>query len=131
MGRYNDEQRALLQASMTARADVLREEISSALQRPDERDTIALANYLREIDDEAVADLESALDIASLQRDLGELQGLEAALVRLDSSAFGECIDCGADIPFARLAAQLHATRCITCQTRHEREHGGVERPTL
>ncbi|MBK8065626.1 MAG: TraR/DksA family transcriptional regulator [Betaproteobacteria bacterium] len=58
-------------------------------------------------------------------------RGWKQPLVRLDSSAFGECIDCGVDIPFARLAAQLHATRCIACQTRHEREHGGVERPTL
>lgn len=131
MGRYTEEQRALLQASMTARADALRQEVSAALKRPGEEDSIALANYLNEIDDDAVADLESAIDIASLQRDLGELRALESALGRLDTTALGECADCGADIPFARLAAQLHATRCIACQSRHEREHGGAEHPTL
>lgn len=131
MSRYTEEQRALLQASMAARADALRQEIAAALHQPGEVDSIALANYLREIDDDAVADLESALDIAGLERDIGELRGLEAALVRVNSPALGECEECGGDIPFARLAAQLHATRCTACQSQLEKSHGETGRHTL
>jgi phage/conjugal plasmid C-4 type zinc finger TraR family protein len=32
------------------------------------------------------------------------------------------CSDCGHAIPAQRLAAQPYSTRCIGCQTKHERE---------
>lgn len=31
------------------------------------------------------------------------------------------CCDCGAEIPAARRAANANATRCVACQTEHER----------
>jgi len=33
---------------------------------------------------------------------------------------FGLCVDCEADIPFARLQANPSAKRCVACQARAE-----------
>jgi RNA polymerase-binding protein DksA len=115
------EQRENLQQLLVSRAAVLREEIASALRSSGEARAISLANHLDDIDDAAVADLESALDIASLERDVQELRAVEAAAVRLHTPDYGVCDDCGAEIPYARLDAQPTATRCVACQSRRER----------
>lgn len=43
------------------------------------------------------------------------LAGLEYALKRIDDPEFGFCIDCGEEIPMARLLAMPEAARCIDC----------------
>ena len=43
------------------------------------------------------------------------LAGLEYALKRIDGPEFGFCIDCGEEIPQARLLAMPEAARCIHC----------------
>ncbi|MEK7861752.1 MAG: TraR/DksA family transcriptional regulator, partial [Chloroflexota bacterium] len=87
-----------------------------------------LANHLEEVDDEPVADLESAIEIAALERELRELRAVESARKRLHEPDFGLCQDCEADIPYARLSANPTAIRCIGCQTRHERGAGPAPR---
>lgn len=56
-----------------------------------------------------------------LLRDTEELQDIAAARQRLNDGTYGECIDCGCDIPPARLAVQPAAARCVPCQERFER----------
>lgn len=41
--------------------------------------------------------------------------GLEYALKRIDESEFGYCVECGEEIPFARLLAMPDAACCIDC----------------
>lgn len=115
------EQRENLQRLLAARAAALREEIASALRASGEPRALSLANHLDEIDDAAVADLQSALDVAALERDVRELRAVEAAEVRLHTPDYGVCDDCGAEIPYARLDVQPTATRCVACQSRRER----------
>ena len=79
------EQRELLQGQLSDRAAALRDEISAALRRSGSPDAISLANHLDEIDDEAVADLESTIEIAEIGRDVEELREVERALERLPS----------------------------------------------
>ncbi|WPG40176.1 TraR/DksA family transcriptional regulator [Variovorax sp. EBFNA2] len=67
--------------------------------------------------------LHHGLRYAEAERDMAELREIEAARARLDSGAFGRCIECGAEIPHARLQAQPAAARCIACQARHEQAH--------
>ncbi|HVE74456.1 MAG TPA: TraR/DksA C4-type zinc finger protein [Mycobacteriales bacterium] len=45
---------------------------------------------------------------------------VEAALARLDAGTYGTCLDCGAQIPAARLLARPEAARCVTCQGKAE-----------
>jgi RNA polymerase-binding transcription factor DksA len=44
---------------------------------------------------------------------------------------YGECIDCGCDIPEERLLANPIAVRCVQCQDMFERTHAQGATPTL
>lgn len=117
------EQRESIQAALTARADSLRDEAAHAIgQRPDHRE---------ETDDDAVIDLQSSLETDNLQRIALELRSVEKALQRLHTLEFGECADCGGDIPFVRLQANPMSTRCTACQATHERAHATPGRHSL
>jgi RNA polymerase-binding protein DksA len=118
------EQRESLQRQLSDRAAALRDEIAAALRRSGDPGAVGLANHLDEIDDEAVADLESSIEIAEIERDFRELRGAERALERLHTPDYGVCTDCGADIPYSRLSAEPSATRCVACQTRAELSRG-------
>ena len=61
-------------------------------------------------------DLEFALD----ERETAELRQVEAALSRIEAGTYGQCIDCGVEIPAARLHAAPEAPRCIACQEKAE-----------
>ena len=73
--------------------------------------------------DESVAALIADLDHADLSRDMAELRTLDAACDRMEDGRYGVCIDCGTDIPFARLQASPGAERCITCQEKYEKTY--------
>ena len=131
MGYLTIEQRESLQANLADRAAALRGEIAAALRRSGSPEAIGLANHLDEIDDEAVADLESSIEIAEIQRDVEELREVERALERLHEPNYGVCEVCRTDIPYSRLSANPSATRCISCQMRAERSRAGPARPGL
>ncbi len=48
------------------------------------------------------------------------VQGIEAALRRLDDGDFGTCSDCRGEIGGARLRAQPYATLCLACQEKQD-----------
>jgi len=73
--------------------------------------------------DEALAVTLGDLSAARLDHEVKQLRDIEAALARVDSDDFGACADCGAAIPVARLVANPAATRCVTCQSVHEKTH--------
>ena len=81
--------------------------------------------------DESVADLIATLDHADLSRDVGELRAIEAARGRLKEGHYGECMQCGRDIDYARLRANPSAVRCIDCQRLHEKTFGTPGGSTL
>jgi DnaK suppressor protein len=81
--------------------------------------------------DESVADLLSDLDAAEISRDLNEIRELEAARARLAAGTYGQCADCGTDIPVARLRAQPAALRCVACQGVYEKTHAHSPEPKL
>jgi len=126
MSGINSHQRLWLREQIQARVALLREEIRAALHRNEEGQE-GLANHRSETDDEAVADVQTDLDIAELERDVQELRALQEALRRLPEDDYGTCADCGVDIPFARLRVDPQATRCVVCQAEEEqrqRRHG-------
>lgn len=57
-------------------------------------------------------DLEFALDAHETE----EQSQIVAALGRLEAGTYGQCVDCGVDIPAARLHVAPAALRCISCQ---------------
>jgi DnaK suppressor protein len=63
-----------------------------------------------------------------------EIVLIDAALARMDQQVFGQCVDCGQEIPYERLEALPFAIRCEECATEHERLHSGpstVTTPSL
>jgi DnaK suppressor protein len=43
------------------------------------------------------------------------------ALSRLESGAYGQCVDCGDSVPEGRLEARPEASRCVRCQSKRDR----------
>ena len=61
---------------------------------------------------------EAILESAREQRD-----EVLAALARLDKDTYGQCVDCGHEIPEGRLDARPDAARCVNCQSKWAKRH--------
>jgi len=97
-----------LRAGLVARRDELARRlgmIEASLDEPPSKDWEDRASE-RE-GDEVLEDLGSA--------GLAELRMIEAALRRVEAGEYGVCVNCGEDIPLARLEAVPHAARCADC----------------
>jgi DnaK suppressor protein len=57
---------------------------------------------------------EAILHSARSQRD-----EVLAALTRFDEGSYGQCVDCGHEIPEGRLEARPEAARCVGCQAKY------------
>ena len=113
-------ERTSLAKQLDERRRVLRLELAAKLEVQDNPALLGLRNRMEETDDWAVADLETALDVAEVSRDAGELREVDAALLHLKDGTYGECTECGTNIPYGRLHANPSASRCIACQERVE-----------
>ncbi|RZJ12270.1 MAG: TraR/DksA family transcriptional regulator [Rubrivivax sp.] len=112
---------ATLRQQLEARAAELRGEVA-ALRAEDASDMTRTPGG--PVEDDAERGEEEARHTvrhAEQGRDTQELNDIGAALDRMDAGSYGECIDCGCDIPPARLQAQPAAARCTSCQERAER----------
>jgi len=126
-----DTERAELKAKIDARRTALAAEIRSDLARSRSDSFGAIAGEAPDSGDEALASLVADTDAAETNRDVRELQELDAAIERIADGSYGECADCGDDIPVARLRAYPGAVRCISCQSVYERTHRHPAEPSL
>jgi len=92
--RLSWEQRKLLQERLQQRASLLRTDLGR----------------------------QAALEAAGVERDVEELGEIDAALGRLDTGAFGACLECGAPIAWDRLLTRPQLRRCTRCEA--ALEHG-------
>ena len=53
----------------------------------------------------------------------GQRDEVLAALARLDQNTYGQCVDCGQEIPEGRLDARPDAARCVGCQAKWAKRH--------
>lgn len=58
---------------------------------------------------------------ASVQAALEHRIVVLAALARIDDGSYGNCVDCGHDIPEPRLEARPATPRCVPCQSKRDR----------
>jgi DnaK suppressor protein len=121
------ELRGLIDRRRNALLAELREDAARAREQPYSEH----AGPAPDTGDESVASLIADLEQADVSRDLHEFRALEAARDRLRGGDYGICSDCGGEIGFARLKATPSASRCIDCQTRHEKTFGGDPKPSL
>ncbi len=116
----NTAQLGTLKKLLHERRRTLRKELQAKLNTHDDPAMIGLANRLEETDDWAVADLETALDVAEVARDAAELKDVDAALAHMTEGTYGNCVDCGLPVPYARLEVNPGAQCCIGCQEKRE-----------
>lgn len=107
-----------LRESLEARALVLKGEVSD--KRNDGNAEVAGAERSPDRTDMAFARVEVEIGAGEALRDEDELAAISATLARIGEGQYGVCIDCGDDIPLARLRAQPLAIRCIACQQARE-----------
>ena len=110
--------------------DVRHQILETVPQIADEKFT-DLAGTVFDAGDEAVASMLEEFNHALLERYLRELRQIESARKRLAEGELDACVECGGDIGYERLHAHPVATRCIYCQTRHEKTYGGEATPKL
>ena len=84
---------------------------------------MAAAHDVRASDARAQATTEINEEFAMNEHETAELAAIDAALDRIAQGLYGQCQDCGATIPEARLAAYPMALRCVGCQTVAEKNH--------
>ena len=124
-------QQAALKSTLRGRLESLLEEVRQDLLTSDDDRAALLADRVRDVGDESLADLIVDLDLADIDRDLEELRDVEAALARMSLGAYGTCLNCGGPIPVERLEAYPTAKRCQPCQRVHERSYAHKGQPSL
>lgn len=65
------------------------------------------------------------MELQMLTEEGDVLERIEEAIERLKNNEYGQCLDCGDDIPEARLRAKPYAQCCIKCKSIRE-ENGGI-----
>ena len=109
--------------AVEARLDQRKQEIAerrAQLDRttPDARSE--LADYDQHPADEGTETHDQELDETADLILAAEAANVELALQRLETGDYGTCVDCGKEIPAARLEAMPEAVRCIEDQGRYE-----------
>ena len=114
-------EKAKLEQALRQRFTALLEEVREDLLKSDDDRAAMLADRVRDVGDESMADLIVDLDLADTDRDLRDLKDVEAALTRMRLGTYGTCMHCGGPIRAERLAAYPTAKRCQPCQALHEK----------
>ncbi|MGE5027471.1 MAG: TraR/DksA family transcriptional regulator [Betaproteobacteria bacterium] len=131
MATLTADETAQLRQVLEQRHQRLLEEIRDELARSGEQHYIDLAGRVTDPGDESVADMLADMDAAIVDRQVNEVREIEATFKRLASGDYGACVDCGADIPFARLLVYPTAKRCVECQAVHEKTFAHEGNPSL
>jgi len=117
----------LTQSHLTMLRDLLtyrRQELRAEVHAAEQARRLPISGVAHEVEDrmdEAARQQSSEMIGAQERRDIVELDEVLAALGRLDSGTYGDCVDCGEPIPMPRLLMQPAAQRCAECQTASER----------
>lgn len=115
-----------LRSQLQERLSVLVEEFRRELDSQADQNYADLSAQVRDLADEAAADVLMDSRLFDIQRDADEMRDIREALARMDDGSYGICVDCGDSIAVERLHAQPAASRCLRCQARYEREHEAV-----
>jgi RNA polymerase-binding transcription factor DksA len=65
---------------------------------------------------ETVTSVPDAVALSRAATLLRTIEEIDAALSRLDTGAYGRCVDCGSAIPLERLEFRPFAAACVSCQ---------------
>ena len=87
------------------------------------RAEVAAEHFAHSEDSPAQVNTARDLEFALNEHETAELAAIDDALSRLSQGTYGQCTDCDAVIPAARLKVTPAAARCMGCQEKTERAH--------
>jgi RNA polymerase-binding protein DksA len=116
-----EEQLRTFRQRLETRLGELRRDMEDDRIRSDTEHFTDVAGEVHDAEEASVAHLVVDLELASIERQLNEINQLESALLRLDQGTYGICVDCDLPIPAARLDASPAVERCLPCQQEFER----------
>lgn len=127
-----DQRQALqLKNRLQDRAEQLRDEVQRTRAKSLEETPENVADRARDAEDDSFATLVVDTNLTEIERDVDELRMIDSALQRISVGTYGHCIDCGRDIPLARLQAEPTAERDVECQELYEKTHASARTPSL
>ena len=131
MAELTQAQQDKLKQLLEHRYNELRWEIVGILNKSDDERYAALAGLVHDAGDESVADLLVDINLNTIDQLVQEINQVEQALMKIPRGVYGDCLDCGDTIPYERLEIEPHASRCVPCQKKFDREHAGLGEPSL
>jgi RNA polymerase-binding transcription factor DksA len=120
-----------LRNELLLRLSALREQLGEELAAESKERYRDLAGEVTDAGDEAVGAEIAGTDNALIGHEVDEVRELESALARMDAGTYGRCSGCSDEIEFSRLAACPTSTRCVRCQSLHEKTYAGGAHPSL
>ncbi len=125
-------QRSKLERKLDRQYKALLEEVRDALEKSENQQYVELIDRApADSADQATGDALADLNLAIIDRHVGEIRDIDATRARVADGSFGICIDCRGDIGFERLLAYPTAKRCYACQRQHEKTYAHDGNPTL
>lgn len=104
-----------LQIIISGNEQVLREQLSPDIGYENQVDTNHPADMIS-------GDPDYDKEIALIRRERAELALVGGALARLEQNQYGNCEECGIEIPFERLRAIPFTKYCIECKEDKDQE---------
>jgi RNA polymerase-binding transcription factor DksA len=120
MTALNDAQLVSLQARLDAREAELRAQVRGVNEEAEEAQSRNPRDNVGDLGDQGEELIRGAVRHAEKERDQLELRQIAEARERMELGTYGTCVDCGADIPFARLEVLPFSDRCVSCQEVYE-----------
>jgi RNA polymerase-binding transcription factor DksA len=114
-----------------SRADILAAVRARTDGDSDDRPAISPLAYMGQNDDAPTGEMLSHNAEHLAEHDTNLLHAIDVALGRLEAGGAGICVECGRDIPEARLLATPTVQTCIECQDRLEKEQHSGRGPTM
>lgn len=112
-----------LKRQLDEREAQLRAEVRGVREEEAERPSEQGSKQQGDFGEQGEEHIRGAVRYAEEERDIEELRDIDEARERMAEGRYGECVDCGCEIPLPRLTAQPAAKRCIACQEKFERTH--------
>ena len=121
-----------LRRELDKQYESLLEEVRDALEKSENQQYVELIDRApADSGDQATGDALADLNLAIIDRHVGEIRDIEATKGRIEDGGYGTCCDCAGEIDYERLLAYPTAKRCFTCQRQHEKTYAHEGNPTL
>lgn len=75
-----------------------------------------------DLNDQATAEVDQHFMLSLKERERNLLKQIDEALARLAANRYGNCEECGEEIPLRRLQVRPMTTLCIACKTLQEED---------